>query len=467
MRSDFEENTSSGNSEEKEVIDYVSLGKAMRSIRKKADLNQEDVAKILNVSRTVYTKYETGSVKPNKEYLTKFAEHFNVSIDELLKKVSIAIPDTCALLKNKRLLHMLLDDYDQVVIPTTVMTELMFRKTQKNSPAENKTSKVAWQVLANIDYYLTEYPDRIKKEDNDSIKVPESVPDVRNMQNDYRVMGLARKLSKNIVGDVVIIHDDVDFAVYEGKAMRIDDYVAKRSKLIDYTSIIDLDLEFDHLEYYKKIVETLDLNAYLPDGMTLLISCIKCNDPERIEERGRRIPDKKVLEKVRFLLDNGADPNKNDNGRFCLPPLAHSIQTREYYGYDIFRMLIDAGCDFNKAARDERTASYMKVGKLNEGNTPLMIACWHSKKKFVYDLCSLEGISLNQQDSNGFTALIKCAKQRYERIKRGQKVSVNEELYNFLISKNADTLIRDRNNHTAADWWERGNNPSYKESEIW
>ena len=109
----------------------------------------------------------------------------------------------------------------------------------------------------------------------------------------------------------------------------------------------------------------------------------------------------------------------------------------------------------------------MKVGNLNEGNTPLMIACWHSKKKFVFDLCSLEGISLNQQDSNGFTALIKCAKQRYERIKRGQKVSVNEELYNFLISKNADTLIRDRNNHTAADWWERGNNPSYKESEIW
>ena len=76
-----------------------------------------------------------------------------------------------------------------------------------------------------------------------------------------------------------------EFSVYDGKAMKIDDYVAKRSKLIDYTSIIDLDMEFDHLEYYQKIVSTLDLNAYLPDGMTLLISTIKCNDPEKIEER--------------------------------------------------------------------------------------------------------------------------------------------------------------------------------------
>ena len=227
-------------------------------------------------------------------------------------------------------------------------------------------------------------------------------------------------------------------------------------------------MEFDHLEYYQKLVAGLDLNAYLPDGMTLLISAIKSNDPEKIEERGgRRIPDQKVIKKVKFLLENGADPDKNDNGRYCLPPIAHSIQTRERYGYDLFKLLMEAGCDVNKAARDERTASYLKVGKLNEGNTPLMIACWHAKKKFFYDLCETEGISINQQDSNGYTALIKCAVQRYNRKKRGLTAPINEEMYEYLISIGADTLIRDRNNHTASDWMKRGDDPSYRESDIW
>ncbi len=455
--------------EPREEIDYVSLGMAMKRIRTGKGKTQEEAAKIFNVSRTVYTKYETGSVKPSKDGLENFAKAFNVSLDELMKKISIAIPDTCALLKNKRLLHMLLEDYDQVIIPTTVMIELSYRKTQKSTPQERKTAKVAWQVSANIDYYLTEYADRISRRDNENYKVPESVHNVRNMINDHKVMALARDLEKKATGEVVIIHDDVDFTVYEGKALRIDDYVAKRSKLVEYTSIIDLDMEFDHLEDFNRIVRTMDLNAYLPDGMTLLISAIKCNDPEKIDERnGRRIPDQKVLKKVRFLLDNGADPNKNDNGRYCLPPLAHSIQTRERYGFDIFKMLLDAGCDFNKAARDERTASYLKVGKLNEGNTPLMIACYHSKKKFIYALCELEGISVNQQDSNGYTALMKCAVQRFNRIKRGQTHELNDELYAYMLSRpGVDRIIRDRNNHTAEDWWKRGDDPKYRENEQW
>lgn len=454
--------------EEKEEIDYLSLGKAMKKIRTSAGITQEKAAKIFHVSRTVYTKYETGTVKPNPDMLKLFAEHFNVSVEELMKKVSVAIPDTCALLRNKRLLHMLLEDYDQIIIPSTVLRELSFRKTQKQTTQERKISRVAWQIMANIDYYMSEYPKRIRKFDNENYEVPDSIPDMRNMINDHKVMVLAKELQKKVIGDVIIIHDDVDFSIHDGNAVKVDDYVAKRSTLIDYTSIIDLDLEFDHLEYFQKIVSTMDLNVYLPDGMTLLISCITCNDPEKMEERGgRRIPDQKILKKIRFLLDKGADPNKNDNGRYCLSPLAHSIQIRERYGFDIFHMLMKAGCDYNKASRDERTASYMKVGKLNEGNTPLMIACWHGKKKFVYSLCEKAEISINQQDSNGYTALMKCVVQRYNRKKKGLSSKMNEDLYKYLVVKGADTRIRDRNNHTAQDWWNRGDDFGYKETEIW
>ena len=168
------------------------------------------------------------------------------------------------------------------------------------------------------------------------------------------------------------------------KTIKINDYIAKRNKLINYSSIMDLDSDYDHLDYYRKLASTLDLNAYLPDGDTLLISTIKCNDPEKIKERnGRPIPAGKIKNKIKFLLDNGVDLDKNDNGRYCFPPLSHCIQVKEDYGFDIFKMLIDAGCDFNKASRDERAANYMKVGKLNEGNTPLMIACYHAKRKFA------------------------------------------------------------------------------------
>ena len=123
---------------------------------------------------------------------------------------------------------------------------------------------------------------------------------------------------------------------------------------------------------------------------------------------------------------------------------------------NIFRTLLEYGCDFNKGSRDERTYSHMKIGKLNEGNTPLMIACWQGLKRFAEQLCALPGISLNQQDSNGYTALIKCAVQRYNRKKAGKPYAVQEELYRYLISKGADQLIRDRNNETAQDWWEKG-----------
>lgn len=454
--------------EKREEIDYISLGKWIKNVRKKHGLTQEAASKEFNVDRTVLSKYEKGTVKPKWEDVIKFAKKYGENIEDIRKKVSIVIPDTSALLKNKRLLHMLLEDYDQVVIPTTVMYELSFRKTQKATEQDRKISKVAWQVNANIDHYLTEYANRFSLVDNEGYKIPNSIPDVRNMINDHKVMALAKALEKKVVGDVIIIHDDVDFSVYEGKAMRIDDYVAKRSKLVDYASILDLDMEFDHLEYFQRDASKLDLDAYLPDGMTLLISTIKCNDPEKVEERnGRRIPDQKVIKKVKFLLENGADPNKNDNGRYCLPPISHSIQTRERYGYDIFRLLLEAGCDANKAARDERTASYLKVGKLNEGNTPLMLACWHAKKKFFYDLCNLDGMSFNQQDSNGYTALIKCAVQRYKRISREKTAPINEEFYNYLLERGVDPLIRDRNNHTAEDWWKRGDNPEYKENEQW
>jgi ankyrin repeat protein/transcriptional regulator with XRE-family HTH domain len=434
--------------EEREVIDYVSLGKKMKEVRVQRGKTQDDVGQIFNIDRTVYSKYESGKVRPNMEFITGFSEHFNVPIDELRKKVSVAIPDTCALLKNKRLLHMLLEDYDQVIIPSTVLDELSY---QKNRGSDNKTKNIAWQMLANIDYYRTEYSERFKKMDTECYRVQTSA---RNIENDRKIIELAKGLEKKVIGDVDIITDDVDITTFYDKAVRIDDYVAKRTKTHNYQTVLDLNMEYDHLEYYQKMISQkmlseTDLNVYLPDGMTLLISCIQKLNSRNKDERP--IPAPKIYKKIRFLLDNKADPNTNDNGRYCLSPLAHCVQVNDF---EAFSILLEYHCDFNKASRDERTNSDLKVGKLNEGNTPLMIACWHARMRFVKKLCELEGISLNQQDSNGYTALIKCAVQRHDRKKNGQKYSLNEDIYQYLIDHGADTLIRDRKNRTAQHWWE-------------
>lgn len=375
---------------------------------------------------------------------------------------SIVVPDTCALLKNKRLLNMLVDDFDQIIIPKTVMNELSFRKTQKSTQQDSKNAKAAWQVLSTIDHYKENK--KLKIVDNEHFKV--QCPNIRNMINDYKVMMLAKELSAK--NNVTIIHDDVDFTTYDGNAIRIDEYIAKRNHANNEEKFLELNEEFDDFHRFDDVISSINLNAYLPNGMTLLINTIRCNDLERMQERnGKRITEEKIIEKIHYLLNHGADINKNDSGTYCLPPISHCIQIKESYGFDLFRLLLNAQCDFNKGSRDERKASYLKVGKLNEGNTPLMIACFHSKRKFVKVLCERKGISLNQQDSNGYTALTKCAVQRYRQIQKGKTVTLYEELYDYLIRCGADTLIRDRNNHTAEDWMKRGDNQTYKENEQW
>lgn len=56
----------------------------IRDLREDKDLNQTQVAKILNMSQTGYSKYETGENDIPTEVLIKLAEFYNTSIDYLL-----------------------------------------------------------------------------------------------------------------------------------------------------------------------------------------------------------------------------------------------------------------------------------------------------------------------------------------------------------------------------------------------
>ena len=56
----------------------------IRDLREDRDLNQTQIAKMLNMSQTGYSKYETGENDIPTSVLIKLARFYNTSVDYLL-----------------------------------------------------------------------------------------------------------------------------------------------------------------------------------------------------------------------------------------------------------------------------------------------------------------------------------------------------------------------------------------------
>ena len=56
----------------------------IRNLREDHDMNQTQIAKILGMSQTGYSKYETGENDISTGILIKLADFYNTSIDYLL-----------------------------------------------------------------------------------------------------------------------------------------------------------------------------------------------------------------------------------------------------------------------------------------------------------------------------------------------------------------------------------------------
>ena len=62
--------------------------KRLRDLREDRDLNQTQMAKILGMSQTGYSKYETGENDVPTEILIKLADFHNVSVDYILNRTN-------------------------------------------------------------------------------------------------------------------------------------------------------------------------------------------------------------------------------------------------------------------------------------------------------------------------------------------------------------------------------------------
>ena len=311
-----------------------------------------------------------------------------------------------------------------------VVNELNRIKDSKSS-----LCKKAWEVLRGISY-------------GDKIVSMEYTGKNKNIKNDEKIIYIANEASKKYHTKVDIITDDIDYSVYLKNneniaALHLGKYIATKQPIRDTGRLDNIkDFFADTYESLEKIGKD-EVNAYMSDGNTLIISTVRATSKPMNQRK----------EKIRWLISLGGDVNKRDNARRYFPPLSHAIQVKDY---EMFGFLL-VECRANPNVGSKNPYSGEKLRQKNEGNMPLMIAAWHGMTEFVKLLCKDERTSLNQQDANGFSALMKACMNGYFRD--------GKDIRKVLLEAGADTKLVDMSGRSYIDWMNeyRKNGPMLKD----
>lgn len=410
----------------------------LKELREKNGCTMDDMAKKIDVleglkpgtgmNKSSISRVEGGKTaeKTLLEMARKYCKVFGMSesqTEQFLRGEKVAVPDTSALLKNSQLIDELNKEYSKVVIPKVVVDELDNIKNKNSGSLGRK----AWEVIRGISYgsrtILMEY-NGDADEDNE----------------DCKIIYIAQEASDTYHCKIDIITEDTDYSAYlkgheSVSALHLREYMATKQDLINMTKLARIDAYY--ADSYEECEEPTadEVNAYLQDGNTLIISAVR-NNRATIEQR---------KEKIKWLIQLGADVNKRDCSRRYFPALSHAVQMKDYEMFMF--LLLECKANPNVGSRNPFDAG--KVRQKNEGNMPLMIAAWEGKKDFVIALCEDERTSINQQDANGFTALMKaCMNGHFENNKEKHTWDIRK----ILIDAGADQKIVDIDGKTAADW---------------
>lgn len=422
------------------------LRKRMIELREKNGFSQSDMAAKLYVNKATLSRAEGGSsnYKTIHEYAEKYWEII-FDPDKLLRATisredtdrrreqarlrkqkelflrgdKVIVTDTSALLKRQLLIEELSKEYSKVIVPSIVVDELTNIKNKNINGLATK----AWQIIRSIN------------SQNNAVTM-DYTGDNSDDENDSKIIDIARKASEMYNCSVDIITYDADFAARLSgddavRALFLEEYIITKQNIIDINGLKKIDEyyadSYDDIEKVLKIniPSEEDINAYLPNGNTLIISVVRNRRPD-IEQR---------KEKIRWLIRYGADVDKRDCAKYYFPAISHSIQNGDF---EMFQFLLhECKANPNIGSRNPQDAG--KIRQKNDGNMPLMIAAWDNKINYVKELCADERTSLNQQDGNGFTALIKACYWGWL------------ECRDILIEAGADQKIVDRDGYTAED----------------
>lgn len=410
--------------EQNESIQSNFLRKRMVELREKNHKSQSDMAKLIGCDKSTLSRVENG--KTSYENILDFASAYcdklelNPKQKELfLRGDKIVVTDTSALLKNIQLIDELSKEYSMVVVPKVVVDEL---DNIKDYNTKNLAPK-AWQILKSMG-------------NNTNVIVKDYTGEDTTYNNDSKIIDIAEKAAMKFHTTVDIITYDTGFSARLSghstvNALFLENYLVTKQNLVDIDSLKKLDAYYaDSYDTVEQALEIQipneeDINAYLTNGYTLIISVV----------RNKRKPMKQRKEKIKWLIEHKADVNRRDCGKYYFPPLSHAIQNGDF---EIFCFLLHE-CKANPNIGSRNPYDAGKIRQKNDGNMPLMIAAWDNKIKFVKELCKDERTSLNQQDGNGFTALIKACYWGFL------------ECRDIIKEAGADEKIVDRDGYTAED----------------
>ena len=410
----------------KEQVKCDFLRKRMVELREKNGKSQSEMAELIGCNKSTLSRAEKIGGETGYKTVRGFAEDYcdrlGLTSEQktlFLRGEKIVVIDTSALLKNSQLIDELCKEYSRVIIPKIVIDELDNIKDHNINGLASK----AWQLLksigGNMNVLTMDYTGE-KTDDN----------------NDCKIIGVAEQAAEKYSCEADLITYDAGFAARLSghttvRALFLEEYIITKQNLMDINSLKKLNNyyadSYDDVECVLgiKIPNQEDINAYLPNGNTLIISVV----------RNKKMPMNQRQEKIKWLIEHGADVNRRDCGKYYFPPLSHSIQN---WDFEMFKFLLhECKANPNVGSRNPHDAG--KIRQKNNGNMPLMIAAWDNKLKYVRELIADERTSLNQQDGNGFTALIKACYWGWL------------ECRDLLIKAGADTKIVDHDGYTAKE----------------
>lgn len=389
-----------------------AIGSNIKAFREEYKMSQQDLADKMSIARPVISNWEHGKTEPSSSQLLKLAKIFDASTDQILGNTSgrqdIVVVDTSALIKRPSFTEELLIRFDEVIIPDVVISELNNLKDRgKDGVKQN-----AWLIMAGIE--------KIRSAGQDNLIIGKNIKSDGN--NDEKIADIAiRKAKANPSADVYLLSDDIYFQFLASHAKNVISITPKNYLLQFSDTHQDIDL-FKSIEFFalvkaNKLTEAkafdltkVDINLHDPDsGFTPLIAAVRNRN----------------LEMIKFLSElPNIDLDKHDKYKYCFSAIHHATQLKDL---SVIRLLATYNVDIDLGS-----------GGKNAGNTPLMISAWSGFGEGV-DFFLENGACANQQDSNGYTALIKAC------------IKNNAAIINQLADK-TDKQIRSRENKKAVDY---------------
>ena len=304
--------------------------------------------------------------------------------------------DTSSLINRPLFLNELISKFDEVIIPDIVIAEINHLKDNKKCSVKQKASL----VMKNIENEINNTQSHTKKVFITKCNKSDGI-------NDEKIAQIAIDKAKSKPNNIVyMLSDDIYFKLLTHNVNNIQsintkEYIKKFNhtknnydigKCYEFLSLINS-------EKSKKIKEfnldNVDINFCNPDnGYPPIIMAVR----------------KRNIEILNFILTlPNLEIDKPDKHKYAFSAIHHATQLKDL---SIIQILAKHGADID----------FCSKGK-NAGNTPLMVAAWSNFLEGV-DFFIEQGACVNQQDSNGYTPLIKaCINNNFEIIKKLVSIS--------------------------------------------